>query len=370
MTLYAAPALDHAERDVIARIDEIRGQVRFVSVKPHAWAQLLVPLFLSGESSSDPEELEGADVAGPEPGRAAARRATDPDERAFAGYRDALQYILYLHDDPHFVYHETLLRSLHYMTLSHDPDKSPGRWRSGTISVYGKNGMETLYEPPPAERVPELMRELMARLHDKDDLPAVVRAAMAHLNLVQIHPFLDGNGRMGRALQTLVMVRHGILDPEFASIEKSVARDRDRYRESLYELGPAWNPEADTRPFVRFCLGVHLDQAEHALGHARRMSAVWAQAAEEAQRQRLPERVISALADAAVVGHVDPAAYREWARVDERRARADLQKLADRGFLLRRPGRRASYTAGPTARAIRARVWATHPPHRPVDPFA
>lgn len=117
------------------------------------------------------------------------------------------------------------------------------------------------------------------------------------VNLVQIHPFLDGNGRIGRALQTLVMVRLEILDPEFSSIERSVARDRDRYRESLYELGPASNPAADTRPFVRFCLTVHLNQAERALGHARRMSAVWAEAAEEVQRQRLPERVTSALAN-------------------------------------------------------------------------
>jgi Fic family protein len=339
MTLYAAPALDRTERDVIARIDEIRGQVRFVSVEPNAWAQLLAPLFLSGERSNDAEEVEGAaaDVAAGQPRDTAAHGATETDERAFAGYREALQYILSLHDDPHFVYHETLLRSLHYMTLSHDPDKSPGRWRAGTIVVYGRKGNEVLYEPPPAERVPVLMGELIAHLNDPDDRPPVVRAALAHLNLVQIHPFLDGNGRMGRALQTLVMVRDGILDPEFSSLERSVARDRDRYRESLYELGPAWNPSADTRPFVRFCLAVHLDQAERALGHARRMSAVWAEAMEEVQRQRLPGRVTSALADAAFVGHVDPVAYRQWARVDERRARADLQRLADRGFLLRRP---------------------------------
>ncbi len=79
----------------------------------------------------------------------------------------------------------------------------------------------------------------MAGLNEKDDRPAVVRGAMAHLNLVQIHPFADGNGRIGRALHTLVMVRDGILDPEFAGIEKSIARDRTRYRESL-AVGPAW----------------------------------------------------------------------------------------------------------------------------------
>ena len=368
MTLYAPPSLDSTERKVIARIDEIREQVRFVSAEPKAWAELLAPLFLSGETSSDAEVSESA--AAETARRTPTRAGADAEQRAFAGYLSALQYILSLHDDPHFVYHESLVRSLHYMTLSHAPDKTPGRWRTATTVVYGRGGTEVFYEPPPADRVPELMCELMASLNGKGTLPVVVRAATAHLNLVQIHPFADGNGRLGRALQTLVMVRDGILDPEFSSIERSVAGDRDRYRESLYELGPAWDATTDTRPFVRYCLAVHLDQAERALVHARRMSAVWAQAADEMRRDRLPERLTSAVADAAFTGHVDVHTYRQWAHVDDRRARADLQRLADRGFLLRLTGRGASYTAGPMARAIRERVWAVAPPHRAVDPFA
>ncbi len=68
------------------------------------------------------------------------RRRCEPwktDDPAFAGYGNALGYVLQLHDDPHFVYHESFLRSLHYMLLSHDRAKHPGRWRSGTISVLG-----------------------------------------------------------------------------------------------------------------------------------------------------------------------------------------------------------------------------------------
>jgi Fic family protein len=360
MTLYAPPSLDRTEREVIARIDDIRGQVRFVSAEPKAWAELLAPLFLSGEASNHAETAR----------RVPAGAGADAEPRAFAGYLTALQYVLSLHDDPHFVYHESLVRSLHYMTLSHAPDKRPGRWRTATTVVYGRGGTEVFYEPPPADHVPGLMGELMASLNGGGTLPVVVRAATAHLNLVQIHPFADGNGRLGRALQTLVMVREGVLDPEFSSIERSVANDRSRYRESLYELGPAWNPATDTRPFVRYCLAVHLDQAERALVHARRMSAVWAQAADEMRRERWPDRLIAAVADAAFTGHVDVHAYRPWAHVDDRRARADLQRLADRGFLRRLPGRGASYAAGPMARAIRERVWAAEPPYRAVDPFA
>src|SRR5207244_6293799 len=210
--LYASPTLDRAELDVIARIEEIRGQIRFVVADAGDTTRGLLPLYLPGESN-------------------------DP---AFAGYRAALGYVLHLHDDPHFAYDATLLRSLHYMSLAHEPDKSPARWPGAAIRVRGAGIWEVLYEPPPPEAVPHLVRELMDHLNDKDDRPAFVRAAVAHLNLVQIHPFADGNGRLGRALHTLVLVRHGILDPEFASIEQSVARDRDGFREALYELGTRW----------------------------------------------------------------------------------------------------------------------------------
>ena len=369
--LYATPPLQALELEVLARIEEIRAQVRFVSVDPKVWADLLVPLFLS----ADTEDGEESDAAGSSAGRKPSRHrpeatATNTDEQAFAAYRDALRYVLHLHDDPHFVYHESLLRSLHYMLLSHEPAHHPGRWRAAPIRVHGSGMWEVLYEPPPPELVPDLMHELMARLNEKDDTPVVVRAAMAHLNLVQIHPFADGNGRMGRALHTLVMVRDGVLDPEFSSLEKSIARDRTRYRESIYELGAAWNPAADARPFLRFCLTAHLHQAERALHDARRMNAVWAEATREVEKLGLPERIIYALTDAAAVGHVDATAYGQWAGVDARRARADLQKLVDRGLLVRSRGaRRASYRATAAAREIESRVRTRHAPYQPRDPF-
>ncbi|HEY2991946.1 MAG TPA: Fic family protein [Methylomirabilota bacterium] len=340
--LYAAPTLGRAEVDVLARIDAIRAQIRFVSAEGTATSRTLLPLFLPGES----------------------------DDPAFVGYRSALGYILSLHDDPHFAYDETLLRALHYMTVAHDPDKQPGRWRNAPIRVRGAGLWEVLYEPPEPELVPELMRDLMARLNAKDPTPVLVRAALAHLNLVQIHPFADGNGRMGRALHTLVIVRDGILDPEFASIEPAVAGDRDGFREALYELGTRWDPGADTRPFVRYCLTAHLQQAERALDGAHRMSAVWAEAAREIERRRLPARLTAALADAAFAGSVDAAKYRRWAGVDARRARADLALLAERGLLMRTgAGRHAGYGPGRIARAIRRCAWAAHPPRALDDPF-
>ena len=148
----------------------------------------------------------------------------DADRRTtleIVGYRNALTYIQQLADDADFVLDESLLRSLHFMMLGHDLTKSPGRYRPGQIFVHDEERNLRVYEGPEADEVPLLMQELVGSLKTTNDAcPVFVRAAMAHLNLVMIHPFRDGNGRMARALQTMVLAREKILSPEFSSIEE------------------------------------------------------------------------------------------------------------------------------------------------------
>jgi Fic family protein len=293
------------------------------------------------------------------------------NELAFAGYTQAMKYVLQLHDDPHFVYDEGLLRALHFMMLAHDVDKRPGRWRAKPVVVKSRETNELRYEPPPADAVPDLVRELVVRLNEGDDTPVTVRAAMAHLNVVQIHPFTDGNGRMARALQTLVLVREGILDPEFCSLEDDIARNRHAYSESLSDVGRiTWDPEgSDARPFVRFCLTAHLHQAQRVLHHARRTTHIWAEATREVRKHRLPDRLAAAVADAALLGEIDAVAYRQWSRGSARSATGDLKMLVDQGVLIRPDGRRGVYQAGPAAQAIRELAFTVHPPQPLLDPF-
>ena len=91
---------------------------------------------------------------------------------------------------------------------------------------------------------------------------AVIRAGMAHLNLVMIHPFRDGNGRMARALQTLVLARDQIPWPELSSIEEYLGLNTPSYYRVLADVGGrTWQPESDTRPWIRFVLTAHHRQA-------------------------------------------------------------------------------------------------------------
>ena len=82
-----------------------------------------------------------------------------------------------------------------------------------------------------------MMTSLMDELSTASSVDPLVRAAMAHLNLVLIHPFRDGNGRMARALQTLVLSRGGIGEPAFSNIEEWLGGNTEDYYRVLAATG-------------------------------------------------------------------------------------------------------------------------------------
>lgn len=127
-----------------------------------------------------------------------------------------------------------------------------------------------------------------------------VVAAGEHVNLTMIHPFSDGNGRMARCLQSLVLARDRIVEPVFASIEEYLGAHTQRYYDVLAEVGRgSWNPGRDARPWLRFCLVAHEQQAERLLQRLRDIERLWELCAEQVARRALPDRTIPALVDAA-----------------------------------------------------------------------
>ncbi len=127
-----------------------------------------------------------------------------------------------------------------------------GRYRSGGVGVY--QGETLVHMAPPAKQVPRLMADLLNWL-SKTDLPPLVASCLFHYEFEFIHPFSDGNGRMGRLWQTLIRAQWR---PELAWLPvESVVRDRQQ--EYYDALGQADN-EAQATPFVAFMLAA-LEQA-------------------------------------------------------------------------------------------------------------
>lgn len=296
--------------------------------------------------------------------------AHDETWQAVSGYRDAMTYILQLADDPHFTYSEALFKSLHFMMLKYDLDRHPGTWRPGSIYVRDEKRRATVYEGPDVDLVPALMRGLTESLNETSDTPAMVRAAMGHLNLVMIHPFSDGNGRMARALQTLILAREGILDPRFSSIEEYLGRNTQEYYGVLAHVGGgAWHPENDAGPWVRFCLIAHFNQATTILRRARETERVWNELEDLIRRYKLPERVVFALSDAAFGYRVRNASYRTAAEINDTLASRDLKLLVEQALLIASGEKRGrSYVASDTLKLIREQNREPRAKYRPPMP--
>jgi Fic family protein len=265
-----------------------------------------------------------------------------------------MTYVLQLADDPHFRFDSSLLRSLHYMMMRYDLNMSPGCWRPGEIFVREEGTEEIVYEGPDFLEVPALMNELSGELEANDDHPVSVRAAMAHLNLALIHPFRDGNGRMARCLQTLVLAREGVVAPVFSSIEEYLGRNTESYYAVLADVGGGrWQPERDARPWIKFVLMAHFRQASTLLRRSAEAQARWDALAATVAKMGFPDRATFALYHAALGFRMRTSIYREHADVSNAIASRDLKALAKAGLLIPHGKNRGRfYSASEDLRAI------------------
>jgi Fic family protein len=288
--------------------------------------------------------------------------------QATLGYRNAMTYVLQLANDPHFSYSEGLIRSLHFMMMQHDLPRHPGRYRPGVIYVLDERRQQNVYEGPDPELVPRLMRELIESLNKPSDLPAMIKAAMGHLNLVMIHPFSDGNGRMARCLQTLILGREAIIEPPFCSIEEYLGRYSHEYYEVLARVGQGrFHPENDCRDWIRFNLVAHFRQAAWLLQRTHITQRVWDEVERLAVSKGVNERAIPVLVDAAFGYKIRRSHYMNSAEVSEQVASRDLRILIDHGLLIGEGETRGRiYEASDKLKEIYLRHYETR---SNVDPF-
>lgn len=377
--IISTPALKD-EIEVIAMIDELRQRLRSRVTEPRRWAGSLRRLSFAravqGSNSIEGYSASLDDVVAAVEGEATLD--ADEDTRlALQGYRDAMTYVLQLAREPAVRVDESLLKSLHFMMLKHDLRRRPGRWRPGAVFVRREADGEIVYEGPDVETVLSLMAELVETLGG-DDGPVLVRAAMAHLNLVMIHPFSDGNGRMARCLQTLVLAGDHILSPEFNGIEEYLGRNTQSYYDVLAGVGQgSWHPKADAGAWVRFCLTAHYRQARTIIRRVQESEQFWGSVTDLVRRSRLPDRSVGPLFDAAMGFRVRNASYRsavgssEGEEISEHTASRDLKALVDAGLLLPRGERRGRiYLASPEVSSVWADIRARRPTRGADDPFA
>jgi Fic family protein len=303
--------------------------------------------------------------------------ADDETRQAIAGYRDAMTYVLQLAAGPSMpAIDASLLKSLHFMMLKYDLSKNPGQWRPGGIWVENHHG-EQVYAAPDREELEPLVTDTLHAANAAGG-PAIVRAAMAHLNLALVHPFSDGNGRMARCLQSFVLASDGIVSPEFSSIEEYLGRNTPAYYEVLSEVAHGhWTPDRSARPWLRFCLTAHYRQARTVVRRIRETEALWDSCEQLASKERLPDRCVGPLCDAARGWRLRRSLYVKTIHsgtgetISEQTATRDLAAMAKAGLLEPFGEKRGrQYLATPTLSDAWQRIRAERPARGEDDPYA
>ena len=214
-----------------------------------------------------------------------------------------------------------------------------GRWRSGKMQVVsGPYGREKVhYEAPAAARVAGEMKKFLAWFESGEEIDPVLKAGIAHFWFESIHPFEDGNGRIGRAIADMAMARADGMAPRFYSLTAQFEADRRHYYRQLemHQRGDlditgwlAWFVES---------LGRAMTNAERTLGHVMFKAQFWTWISKNPVNVRQRFIIDRMLADD-FEGYMNTSKYAKMAKCSDNTAQRDIQDLKNRGVFLQNPG--------------------------------
>ena len=124
-----------------------------------------------------------------------------------------------------------LIREMHAELLAgvRGADATPGEFRRSQNWLGGTNPVNALFVPPPVDLLEDALDDFEAFLHEDLRIPMLVRCALAHFQFETIHPFLDGNGRLGRLLIVFYLIERGVLSQPLLYLSEYFERNRDEY---------------------------------------------------------------------------------------------------------------------------------------------
>ena len=182
-----------------------------------------------------------------------------------------------------------LARELHAVLLDgvRGQETRPGELREAQVWIgsQGDTIRDARFVPPPPDLIPGLLADWEAFVHDEAPLPPLVRCALMHYQFEAIHPFRDGNGRIGRLLIPLLLMERGVLRHPLLYLSAWFERHRQRYYDGLYAVSAS----GDWTPWLRFFLEGVREQAADAVDRARKLRGL-----HEDYRRRLLEGRASA----------------------------------------------------------------------------
>ena len=185
-----------------------------------------------------------------------------------------------------------LIREIHGALLSRGrgSEREPGEYRRSQNWIGGSRPGNAVYVPPPYEEVGTCIAALERFIHDEDsELPVLVKAALAHVQFESIHPFLDGNGRVGRLLVTLLLCAEGTLGEPLLYLSLYLKQNREDY----YRLLTGCRTDGDWEAWIDFFLEGITATAQDAVQTAQKLVGIFER--DRVRAQGLGRRAGSAL---------------------------------------------------------------------------
>lgn len=230
-----------------------------------------------------------------------------------------------------------LIRELHATLMKgvREAQLAPGEFRrtQNWIGPAQCTLENATYVPPPVPQMHECLHDLEIHLHERSELPYLIRLAILHYQFEAIHPFLDGNGRVGRLLNTLLLCHAGLLAQPLLYLSSYFENHWDDYYLHLLTVSQrgAW------REWIEFFLTGIFEQALDAAWCAHRLQRLWQEYHTQFQAARssaLTLKLIDSLFETPMLT-IPKAA--ELLHVTPRAAALNIQKLIDAGLLRELP---------------------------------
>jgi Fic family protein len=217
-----------------------------------------------------------------------------------------------------------------------------GGWRTAEAGamqvVSGPAGREKVhFEAPGAKRLEKEMKTFLAWFEKKSDLDPVLKAGIAHLWFVTIHPFEDGNGRIARAIGDMALARADGMADRFYSLSAQIERERKAYYDQLEHQQRSEPDITDGLSWFLDCTGRAITSAETTLGNVLFKAEMW-------KKINLPpvndrqRHVINRMLEDGFKGFMNTSKYAKLAKCSNDTALRDMQDLVARGILLQNQG--------------------------------
>ena len=260
------------------------------------------------------------------------------DVREVANYVQALEHGLKrLADLPLSL---RLLREIHekLMTGVRGESQTPGEFRRSQnwVGPPGCTLMEATYVPPPPDEMTVALGELEQYFHEPSSFPPLIRLALVHYQFEAIHPFLDGNGRVGRLLNTLLLCTEGLLPQPLLYLSAFFERNRADYYRLLLQV----SQEGAWTEWVAFFLRAVEVQSRDAIERSDKLLQLWQEYRDELQQARASALLLRLVDELFVYPAITNSGAVSKLGVTARSAQFNIDKLIAAEILVEATGRR------------------------------